>query len=77
MGAFKHHVYGEPESDEDTFVFIDIQAGSNEYQDNRIAIPNVIIKKLGMKDLLMDTQENATLAITKVDNAISRVSAAC
>lgn len=75
FGRFDLNVYGEEdEVDEDKVLIVDIQAGSNSEQTIRLEIPNVTLKKLNLEDLLVNTQQNANIAISKADNAISRVS---
>jgi flagellin len=73
-GAFNLYVYGEENESKDKVLILDIQAGSNANQIIRLEIPNVTVKQLRLENLLIDTQENANLAITKLDSAISRVS---
>jgi flagellin len=75
-GKFELNVYGETGGEEDKVLQLNIQAGSESEQSVSIFIPNVTVEQLGISDLLVNTQENASLAITKIDNAISRVSIA-
>lgn len=74
MGEFNLNVYGETSTDGDKFLYLDIQAGSNDSDTIRINIPNTTIDQIGVKDLSVDPQGNAILAIPKIDNAIDKVS---
>ncbi len=73
-GSFNLNVYGEEEEDSDKVLFLDIQAGSDEGQMITLEIPNVTVKELKLEDLLVDTQENASKSISRIDDAISRTS---
>ncbi|MEW9094591.1 MAG: flagellin [Clostridiaceae bacterium] len=76
MGVFELNVYGEIEEKEDQFLHLDMQVGSDAGESFRIKVPNVTVEQLDIDDLSVDPQENATSAITKLDDAISRVTEA-
>lgn len=73
-GAFELNVYGESEEEIDMFLHLNIQAGSQSEQSIKISIPNVTVKQLNLDHLSVTSQENATVAITKVDQSISKIS---
>ncbi|WP_052344371.1 flagellin N-terminal helical domain-containing protein [Bacillus ndiopicus] len=74
-GVFDLNVYGEAQ-EEDLFLHLDIQVGSNAGQKVRISIPNVTVQKLKIDPLPVDTQANANAVISIIDNAIKKVSSA-
>lgn len=73
-GVFDLNVYGEGQEEEDFFLHLEIQVGSNTGQSVRVSIPNVTVQKLKIDPLPVDTQMNANAAITKIDEAIKKVS---
>ncbi|KQL34717.1 flagellin [Psychrobacillus sp. FJAT-21963] len=73
-GVFELNVFGETEEEKDLFLHLDIQVGSNSGQSVRVSIPNVTVEKLNIDPLPVNSQENANLAITKIDNAILKAS---
>lgn len=75
-GVFEHHVFGEAPQEDDLFLHLDMQVGSNTGQSVRVSIPNVTVQKLKIDPLPVDTQANANAAITKIDDAIKMVSSA-
>ncbi|WP_274308986.1 flagellin [Solibacillus daqui] len=75
-GVFDLSVYGEVQEEEDLFLHLDMQVGSNAGQTVRVSIPNVTVQKLKIDPLPVDTQVNANAAITIIDNAIKKVSSA-
>lgn len=55
---------------------MDIQIGANEGQQLIIDIPTINAHMLGMDEVCIGTSDSASQSITKIDEAISRVSAA-
>nr|WP_106781997.1 flagellin [Lysinibacillus timonensis] len=73
-GVFELNVYGEGEAEEDLFLHLKIQMGSNEGQNVTVSIPNVTVDKLKITPLPVNSQESANSAISKVDFAIMKAS---
>lgn len=73
-GVFELNVFGETGAGKDLFFHLDIQVGSNSGQSVRVSIPNVTVEQLNIDSLLVNSQENANSAITKIDNAIMKAS---
>lgn len=71
---FELNVFGETGAGKDLFLHLNIQVGSNSGQSVRVSIPNVTVEQLKIDPLLVNSQENANSAITKIDNAIMKAS---
>ena len=55
---------------------MDMQIGANEGQSLAIRIPTISLKRMGIEDTDVDTQENSDKAISEIRNAILYVSSA-
>ncbi|WP_324729507.1 flagellin [Lysinibacillus fusiformis] len=75
-GVFELNVFGETERDKELFLHLNIQVGSNSGQSVRVSIPSVTVEQLNIDPLLVNSQEYADSAITKVNHAIMKASKA-
>lgn len=73
-GVFKPIVYNDVK--EDLFLPLKIQNGSNEGNYLELKIPNVTLERLSIEHLLVATQIEADFSISRVDQAINKLSMA-
>lgn len=73
-GVFEPSVFKGIPNIEEKLLPLNIQVGSNAGQSVTVEIPNTTVDQIGLEGLLVTSNENANLAISKVDWAINRVS---
>lgn len=73
-GVFEPIVYGGSGPVEDLFLALVLQTGSNANENLTIWLPNVTIDQLNIVNVLVNTQNNSSNAITQLDKAVDRVS---